>query len=283
VTAPSGVTLDLDSDSCNSSQWTSGMGAVEAGDAAHQLQYQTGSRRDPAGCAARFEVHNASSDIWSGQSYRSLLGKYDSNEGTTGGSDFTYGFSFQVQGGVPRYEQIWELHQRQNIYSVGGNVSLAPHAILLRDGRLEYRMMTGAAVWDGSSWIRYSSYNDRIVLRSTLTTGTWYDVMVRIRASEGSDGLVEVFVRAAGEQWPAAPTWSKAGPTLPYIPGGIDPKVPTKRSTLDTVGGQSGMYLEAGLYSGSTNWSESAQQLILIQDNLRRYRDLASAKTGFPR
>jgi len=280
--APSGVTLNLDGDTCNTSQWTTGLGGVEAGDPAHQVTFGNSPRRDPAGCSTRFEMHNASSDIWGGQSFRSMLAKYDSNEGTAGGTDFTYGFSFQAQGSIPRYQHIWELHQRENIYSVGGNVSLAPHAVMLRDGRLEYRMMTGAAVWDGSTWARYSSYNDRIVLRPTLTAGTWYDVMVRIRASEGSTGLVEVFARAAGEQWPSTPTWSKAGSTLPYIPGGLDPKVPTKRSTLDTAGGQSGMYVVAGMYSGSANWSEPSQQLILFQDNLRRYRDVASAKTGFP-
>jgi hypothetical protein len=278
-----GVTLDLDSDTCNSSQWTSnGMGGIEAGDPAHQVTFGTSQKRDPAGCATRFEMHNASSDIWAGHSYRSLLGKYDSNEGTTGGRDFSYGFSFQVEGAIPRYQHIWELHQRENIYSLGGSVSVAPHAVMLRDGRLEYRMMTGAAVWNGSSWTGYSNNNDRIVLRSSITSGTWYDVIVRVRASEGSDGLVELFVRAAGEQWSTTPIWSKAGPTLPYIPGGLDPKVPTMRSTLDTIGGQSGMYLEAGMYAGSSTWSESAQKVVLFQDNLRRYRDVASAKTGFP-
>ena len=277
------MTLDLDGDTCNNSQWmTNGMGGVEAGDPAHQVTFGTGPRRDPAGCSTRFEMHNTASDIWGGHSFRSLLAKYDSNEGTTGGKDFTYGFSFQVQGTVPSYEHIWELHQRANLYTVDRS-AVAPHAVLLRDGRLEYRMMTGASKWNGSAWTGSSNYNDRIVLRSSVAPGTWYDVMVRIRTSEGSDGLVEVFARAAGEQWPSTPTWSKAGPTLPYIPGGLDPKVPTTLSTLDTTGGQSGLYLEAGMYAGGPSWHEPAQQLVVFQDNLRRYRDVASAKTGFPR
>jgi hypothetical protein len=283
ATAPSGVTLDLDADTCDTSQWTTnGMGGVEAGDPAHQVTFGTSARRDPSGCSTRFEMHNAQSDLWAGHSYRSMLAKYDSNEGTTGGKDFTYGFSFQMQGAIPRYQHLWELHQRANIYSVDGDLAVAPHAVMIVDGRLEYRMMTGAGMWSGSEWTRYTSYNDRVLLRPTLTPGTWYDVMVRVRASEGGDGLVEVFARAAGEQWPTTPTWSKAGPTLPYIPGGLDPNVPTKRSTLDTAGGQSGLYLEVGMYAGSPTWHESAQQLVLIQDNLRRYRDVASAKTGFP-
>ncbi|SDF23358.1 Polysaccharide lyase [Blastococcus fimeti] len=226
-------------------------------------------------------MRNDPSNIWAGHSFRALASRYDTNEGTTGGTDFAYGFSFQAAGSVPQ-QQIWELHQRENIYSLGGHVSLAPHAILLRDGRLEYRMMTGAGIWDGRAWSSTASYNDRIVLRPNVQADTWYDVIVRIHTSEGNDGRVEVFVRAAGEQWPTTPAWSKTGPTLPFIPGGQDPRVPTKRSTLDTVGGQSGLYLQTGLYAGSSRWNERTQQVTLYQDNLRRYRDVASAKSGFP-
>jgi hypothetical protein len=227
---------------------------------------------------------NTTADKWSNGSYRSLWAQYDSQEGTVGGSDFVYGFSFQVPTTGWGYEQLWELHQRRNIYGVSPNLAIAPHALLIRQGRLEYREMTGPARWNGSQWTGWSNYQDRIVLLPSVAANTWYDVMIHIKATEDSTGKTEVYVRQAGQAWPSAPTWVNNGPSLPYIPGGLDPNIPKKISTYDIESGTgySGLYLEAGLYNGSTSWNETLQTIDLYMDQLRRYTDLASAKAGFP-
>lgn len=279
--APSGVTLDLDWDTCNNSQWTAGSGGIEAGDPAHQYQISSAVTRSGSGCAARFEVHNASSDQVSNGSFRALASKYDTQDGAVAGEDFTYGFSFRVPS-IPGAEQIWELHQRSNIYSVDGDLSLAPHAVLLRDGRIEYRMMTGKARWDGSQWTGYESYNDRIVLDPSAQANAWYDMTVRVKASEGASGLVEVFIRKAGQAWPATPIWTKTGPTVQWIPGGLSPNVPTKRSSFDSDGGYSGLFLEMGICNSRNTWATASQQVLLYVDELRRYTNVAAAKAGFP-
>lgn len=274
--------LNLDWDTCNNTQWTStGNGSIEAGDPAHQLQVVSSPTRTGTGCSARFETHNSPTDQVSNGTYRSLECKYDTSDASYSGDDFVYGFSFMVPD-VPLYEHIWELHQLMNINNVNPNLALAPHAVLIRNGQLQYRMMTGKALWNGSTWTGYESYNDQIPLTGALQPNAAYDVAIHIKASETSTGLIQVYVRQAGQAWPSTPTWSKSAPTVQWIPGGLDPKVPHKISTFDTYNGLKGLYVCAGVYNGSNVWQESLQQVIVYIDNLRRYTDLTSAAAGFP-
>jgi hypothetical protein len=279
-----GATLNLDWETCDESQWNldGTHGGLEAQTPSQQSWIiSTSPLRTGHGCSQKNEIANTSGDLMPGGGYRSLLAKYDSNEGFEGGNDFVYGLSIQVP--VIDETQTWELHQRPNIYSVGNGIAIAPHAILFRNGQLQYREMTGSANWDGTQWTGWSNYQDQKVLVTSPSTNTWYDIMVHIKASEGSDGVTEVYVRPSGSAWPSTPTWSNSGPTLQYIPGGLDPNVPNKISSYDAdSSGRSGFYLEMGLYNGSNTWYNTAQTIDLFTDNLRRYTDVASAKTGFP-
>jgi hypothetical protein len=288
--APGEVLLDLDWDTGDTSQWTA-PSAHEAGSgAAHQFTLSNTVRRRPSGWAARFEMHNSSTDIASNAGFRSLWAKYDTAEGTSGGTDFAYGFSvrFPVEGTQTAKPStgimLWELHQRANIYGISGSLAIAPHAVMLRDGEIQYRMMTGAGNWTGSAWTGYSAYYDQIQLRpaSSVLVDRWYDVIVHLVLSETSSGLAEVWVRDAAEAWTTSPQWSVSAPTMPYVPGGLDPAVPTKRSVTDVLDGYSGMYLETGLYTGTSTWSNSQSQIITYMDELRKYSTVAAAKAGFP-
>jgi hypothetical protein len=284
--------LVLDWDTGDISQWTTGSGALEAGAPAHQSTLSSTVRRGPAGWSHRFEVHNDPGDI-AANSFRSLLAKYDSQEGPPGAngpSDFAYAFSFRVaqEEGVTarlQYSQIWELHHRANMYSVPG-LSLAPHAVELYEGDITYRLAAGAAVWDGSAWTGWSTYLPQQLLRADYALDTWYDLVIRIKCSEGADGVTQVWCRAEGEPWPAVPQFDHAGPTLPYVPAGLDPNVPVEISTGDAIpsDGMTGLYLEAGLYTGSSTWypNESTQQQIIYMDGMRRYPTAAAAMSGFP-
>ena len=273
-----GANLNLDWNTCNTSQWT-GNSSLEAGSTpAHQSVVVSDLRRTATGCANRFEIHNASTDINSG--FRALWSKYDTQEGTAGGSDFVYGLSIRVSA-VPNYAAVWELHQRANIYSVDNDLALAPHALMFRSGQLQYREMTGAAQWVNGQWTSYANYQDQKVLLPTVAADTWYDVMIRIKTSEGTDGLTQVYARQAGQPWPSTPNWQNAGPSVQYIPGGLDPNIPNKISTFTPAGGYSGLFVTTGIYTGSNTWAQSVSQVNVWIDELRRYPDLPSAKAGW--
>ena len=118
----------------------------------------------------------------------------------------------------------------------------------------------------------------------SLSANTWYDVMIRIKTSEGADGLTQVYARRAGQAWLTMPSWQNAGPSLPYVPGGLDPKIPKKIDTYQPGAGANltGLYVTTGLYTGSNTWAQSTSQVYAYIDQLRRYTDFASAKAGFP-
>jgi hypothetical protein len=281
--------LNFDFDTGNYSQFLSNAyGGFEVGDpnTSHQTQLVT-TTRNGSGYATRFEVHNDPIDKASG-TFRALWSKYDTNDGLPSHPDVYWGMSLMLpnEGGqtsLPVYEHLWELHQRQNIYQVPA-CAIAPHALMVRNNRLEYRMMTGACKWTGSAWNGYTAYHDQVPVLPSISLGTWYDVIVHIKFSENNDGLLEVWARAAGQPWPAAPQVSIAASTLPYIPGGLDPAFPTKASTsTPDSNGNTGLYLQTGLYTGGNTWNLSGPaQHIHISDNLRRYGSLTSAKAGFP-
>lgn len=291
ATTPAGVTLDLDWQTCSLSQWR-GTGGEEVGNPG-QITLVTRPRRTASGCAARFEVSNDPRDIWEHHSFRSLLARYDSQDGWGANRDVTYAFSFrfpieQGQTGRPGYALLWELHHRRDLYAVAPALAVAPHAIeLLPDGRLVYRLAGGAAVWNGSAWTGWSTWRPDNTLVAHVRTGTWYDVVVHLRLSEHSDGRTQVYVRRAGEAWPAVPTWQASGANLPWIPGGLDPAVPRTRSSAspDPSSGYTGLYVCVGLYPGGTTWApdQSTQQIIVYVDDLRRYTGVAPAEAALPR
>lgn len=291
ATAPAGVTLDLGWQNCSLSQWH-GTGGEEVGNPG-QIAVVRHPRRGASGCAARFEVSNDPRDIWDGHSFRSLLARYDSQDGWGPNRDVTYGFSFllpieQRQTRRPGYTLLWQLHQRRDLYSVSPRLAVAPHAIeLLPDGRLVYRLAGGRARWDGTEWTGWSNWQPDNTLVADVRTGVWYDVVVHLTLSEHPDGRTQVYVRRAGQPWPAGPTWQATGANLPWIPGGLDPAVPRTRSsrTPDPGTGYTGLYVSVGLYPGGTTWDpeQPTQQIIVYVDDLRRYTGVARAEAGFPR
>jgi hypothetical protein len=144
-------------------------------------------------------------------------------------------------------------------------------------------MMTGACKWTGTSWNGYTAYHDQVPILPSVSLGTWYDVIVHIKFSEQTDGKLEVWGREAGQPWPASPQVNITNATLPYIPGGLDPAIPTKQSTTTPdSNGNTGLYLQSGLYTGGSTWPTATGQHIHISDNLRRYPTLTDAKLGFP-
>jgi hypothetical protein len=146
--------------------------------------------------------------------------------------------------------------------------------------------MTGAARWDEGDWTGWSNDQDRQVVLPNLSPNIWYDVMIRIKTSENADGLTQVYARQAGQPWPTTPSWQNAGPSLPYVPGGLDPRIPHKMDVYQPEPGNAGLtglYLEAGIYTGSATWSDPASPVDVYMDQLRRYTDLDSATAGFPR
>lgn len=267
------VLLDLNFDTL----WPGNAGP-EYGDA-HQLTAVTTPTRSGTGSTGRFEIHNAATDQVSNGSYRSLLSKYDLEELGVAGQESIWGFSLQTPA-VPAYEIVWELHQRQNIYNVAGSLSVSPHAILFREGTIQYRLMAGQAVWNGSAWTGWSNFQDQIVIRNSPQPNTWYDFIVHMRAAEDSTGFTRVYVRSSAEAWPASPTWENTGPTVQWVPGGLDPAVPTKRSVYDLAPDYRGLYLQAGLYNGSTTWVETQQQVIMFFQRIRKYGSVAAAKAA---
>jgi len=287
--------LVLDWDTGNISQWTAGYGALEAGAPAHQSTFSQAVRRGTTGWSWRTELHNNTGDRWTAgnSSYRCLLGKYDSQEGPPGAngpSDLAWAFSFRVaqEASVTarlNYSQIWELHHRSNMYNVPG-LSLAPHAIELIDGDVFYRVVAGSGNWNGTTWTGWNTYRRNELLLANFQMDLWYDVVVRIKCSEGSDGICQVWIRTAGSAFSSTPQFAHTGPTLPFIPGGLDPAIPTKIDTSQPVGAEqlTGLYLQAGLYNGSTNWQsgETTQQQIVYFDEMRRFPTSAAAMAAFP-
>jgi hypothetical protein len=156
----------------------------------HQTAWVTSPTRLGSGHAERFEIHNEPGDILNGQSYRSMMDVYDTNDGgdTVGPvvgypkvywccsvfyptqavnpalATVTPGFA-QIQ--APDYTSMFELHERANVNgsTVGINdlKTVTNHAMMIRwrDGvpQLQYRgcngtftWNAGAGAWDQPSW-----------------------------------------------------------------------------------------------------------------------------------
>lgn len=249
--------------------------AVECPHPTRQLKIITSPVRQGR-YAARFEV--APGDNWSNDSIRCLVANYDSNESE--GDDYYFAFSMNFPK-HPSDNVVWELHSRRDIYSVDPNTSVAPHAITTAGGRLEYRLLTGPAFWNGSTWTGWSQYEPNIPLLAPIPVGQWIDVVVHIRFTHSSQGTLAVWSRTGGESWTREPQVRRDGiPTLQWIPGfenrifghRNDPRI---NSNIYT----SSLYVELGLYPG-TDSVETTDVVYL--DGYRRGTSLAAVRAEFP-
>lgn len=286
--------LNFDFDTGDYSQWlATPYGRFEVGDpqTSHQTKLVT-TTRNGQGYANLYEVHNNPAVDAASGTFRAVWGKYNTNDGPPLKSEVYWGFSVMLpkyggQTAIPEYQHLWELHQRENIYGVrgtgSGNCTLAPHAVMVRNNRLEYRMMTGACRWNGTQWVGFEAYYDQQPILPSIALDTWYDVIVHIKFSEQSDGLLEVFARPAGSPWQSGPQLVIRNATLPYIPEGMHPSYPNGVHTYNpSSDGSTGLYLMSGLYTGSATWGSKLSQHYQITDNLRRYPTFQDAKAGFP-
>lgn len=226
--------------------------------------------------AARFET--APGDNWVNGSIRCLAALYRSGEGD--GDDYYYAFSMFFPE-APADNLLWELHSPKAIYSVHPNTSVSPHAVCVVGGRLEYRLGAGPAMWNGTTWTGWSTYEPDIVIARSVPVARWIDLVVHIKFSHNPDGLVEVWYRDEGGAWPVAPTISRYGvPTLQWIPGytnevrGIrnDPNVGADIRTT-------ALYTELGLYKGSDVTTTTD---VVYHDGFRRGRTKEAVMAEFP-
>jgi hypothetical protein len=226
--------------------------------------------------AARVEV--APGDTWSNGSIRCLIADYDSGERE--GDDYYFAFSMYFPE-VPSDNTIWELHGRDDIYSVDPDTSVPPHAIVSEQGSLIYRLLTGPAFWDGNSWTGWSHYEPGILLLADIPVRRWIDVVVHIQFAHSTEGSLEVWHRVDDAKWSREPQVRRSGvPTMQWIPGfendvfghQNDPEIEFDIYT-------SSLYVEMGLYPG-TDAIDSTDVVYL--DGYRRATSLASVMAEFP-
>lgn len=288
---------------------------------AHQHAWITSRTRLGAGHAERMEIHNNTSTDMVGN-LRALMSVGDTNDGgvtsgnivgwpevywawssylpTSGAGDadatVVAGFS---QTTIPDYEHLFEFHQRANINgnTVGINniQEVADHAVMVRGNQLQYRVRCGTWTWNGSSWNAPSwntftpgtnGSNDQIPIpivksgatNATMVMDTWIDIILHVRFRQDSTGLIEVWARTAGQTFTTSPNLSITGPTQKVVIGSDS----VTRTTADVVSGQSGAYVEVGLYTGGTSWSDGSNGAhVHIFDEMRRYGTIAEAKANW--
>lgn len=229
---------------------------------------------------------------WAWSSYLPTSGVGDAD------ATVTAGFS---QTAIPDYEHLFEFHQRANINgnTVGINNlnEVADHAVMVRGGQLQYRVRCGSWTWNSGTndWNR-PSWNtftpgtngsaDQIPIpivkagatNATMVMNTWIDIIVHVRFRTDSTGLIEVWARTAGQTFTTAPNLTITGPTQKSALGSDG----VTRTTADVVSGQSGAYVEVGLYTGGTTWSDASNGAhVHIFDEMRRWSTLAEAKANW--
>jgi hypothetical protein len=151
-------------------------------------------------------------DVWSNGTVRCLLANY--GDGVRAGDDVLFEFSLFVPRAGISENLIWELHQPASLYSLDG-CGLAPLALVTDGGALTFRIATGDCVV-GRGMTTFEP-NLRIPGLDPYPRGQWIDLRLRIRFSESPDGIVEVWTRSPGADWPARPALARSGiPTMPY-------------------------------------------------------------------
>ena len=226
--------------------------------------------------AARFEV--SPKDKWSNGSIRCLVANTDTKER----EDDDYYFAFSIYfPRVPRDNLLWELHSRSEIYSVDPDTSVSPHAVVSDGGSLNYRLLTGPAIWDGTAWTGWSYAEPELPLLKKIPVRRWIDVVIHIRFAHRSEGIVEVWCRSEGELWTDKPQVSQRGvPTLQWIPG-YDNLINGGRNDVAIPADilTSSLYLELGLYPGTKSIRSTD---VVYLDGYRRGTSLESVLADFP-
>jgi hypothetical protein len=223
--------------------------------------------------AARFEERPG--DVWSGNgTVRCLAVQGQTNESQ--GDDYYYAMSFFFPRPITP-NLLWETHARSSIYSLSDPLSVAPNAIVATGASssystlattLSYRLDTGQAIWSGTDWSGWSD-SELMPIVSPIPVGIWIDVVVHVRFAFDNTGTVEVWERKLGHRWPLSPQVERIDvPTMQYVPGGLDPNVPTARQS-DTL------YDSIGLYKGSDLASRSD---VVYIDSYGIYNRLAKAE-----
>jgi Polysaccharide lyase len=161
--------------------------------------------------AARFS--EKADDVWLNGQVRCLDPLYNTSESS--GDDYYYGFSVYFPKAISD-NLIWELHAPYSLYSVSEICSIAPFAVHVRNGSLDFRIATGNC--DG----RWTHWEPNIVIPGLrkVPVQTWIDFAIRIKFTESGTGVVQLYTRVGNRRWPARPQVSRAGiPTMPYSNG----------------------------------------------------------------
>lgn len=227
--------------------------------------------------AARFEV--APGDRWTNGSVRCLVANTETNERE--GDDYYFAFSIYFPG-KPSNNLIWELHSREEIYSVDPDLGVSPHAILSEEsGRLNYRLLSGPALWSGSEWTGWQYAEPSLPLLEKIQIRRWIDIVIHINFAHRSEGMLEVWCRTEGERWSEKPQVSRTGvPTLQWIPG-HEKVVNGGRNDVRIQSDiyTSSLYVELGLYPGTKS---IARTDVLYLDGYRRGTSPRSVLADFP-
>lgn len=174
-----------------------------------QFQVVTSPVRDGRYAARVSETAN---DVWNNGQVRCLDAAYGTGEST--GSDYYFGLSMFIPAGGLTDNLIWELHQPYELYSIPG-CGVAPFAILVRNGVLEFRAVGGDCIvgsrftyWDSD--IPFPNLNP-------YPKNKWIDFVIHINFQESNTGTVQVWGRTAGDPWTASPQIQRTNiPTMPF-------------------------------------------------------------------
>lgn len=182
---------------------------LECSHPSSQFQVVTSPVREGRYAARISETAN---DVWNNGQVRCLDAAYGTGEST--GNDYYFGLSMFIPAGGLTDNLIWELHQPYELYSIPG-CGVAPFAILVRNGVLEFRAVGGDCIvgsrftyWDSD--IPFPNLNP-------YPRNKWIDFVIHIKFQESNTGTVQVWGRTAGDPWTAAPQIQRTNiPTMPY-------------------------------------------------------------------
>lgn len=309
--------LNFDFDTSETQAFTHSVSGFVTG-SAHCHAWLTSPTRLGTGHSERMEIHNNTATDTVGN-MRSLMSCVNTNEGgvtvgsvvgfdevywawssylpTSGAGDpnatVVAGFS-QTQ--APNYEHLFEVHDRSNIGSSGiGEVS--PHAVMIRSNQLQYRERCGTWAWNGSgfnspAWNTTTpgttGSNDQIPIpivkpggtNATIVMDTWIDIILHMRFRTDSTGLIEVWARQAGQNFTTSPNLTLTGPTHRTVVKSDGTTVTS--ADYEAANAVTGMYVEAGLYTGATSWSDSSNgSHVHIMDEMRRHDTESNAKANW--
>lgn len=206
-----------------------------------------------------------------------------------------------AQTAAPDYEHLLEIHERSNVNGSDVGINnlndVANLAVMVRSNQLQFRGRCGTFTWNSgsSSWDKPSwntgtpgtnGSNDQIPIpivksggtNATLPMNTWIDIIWHIYFSTGSDGLIEIWARAAGQTFTTSPNLTINGPTHKVLVGS-DAVTRTSAEIVDEGGVLcTGCYMHCGLYTGDSTWTDATNDAhIHIIDELRRYDNKADA------